>query len=238
MSNILALGDNPTLHQLAQHLAAHDINLYCFNPLSITPLNWQDNTPNIPWHSIDKVIVVSNNAVIHGLNLILPLLAPNTLFFAIGQATAQTIHTEKKVFTPSLANSESLLELPILQTITGQKILLFKGSGGRTLLAETLQKRGGILYTIDCYERKPIVHDLTLQLIFWRSKQVQQIIVSSVESMHALISQVPTEWHAWLKQLTWVVTSTRLAKAVQASGFNKMKQAQQFSVSALTNVLL
>jgi len=238
MLNILALGDNNTLTQLGQQLAAHHIDIHCFNPLSIHPLNWQETQPHLPWSNIDKIIVISKNAAIYGANLICSFLAPKTMLFAIGHTTAKTIQTKQKVFTPSLANSESLLELPSLQAIAGEKILLFKGRDGRTLLAETLQKRGGILYTIDCYERKPIIQDLTTQLIFWQAQQVQQIIVSSVASMQAFISQVPPAWHHWLQQLTWVVTSPRLAKAVQENGFHKIKQAKQFSVAALANVLL
>lgn len=236
-SNILALGDNATLQQLAQHLEQQQKTLYCFNPLSIVPLDWQKNS-SIPWQEIDIVIAVSAHAVHYGLNLALSLLPQKTLFFAIGSETANKMNTNQSIIVPPRYNSESLLELPLLQKLKGEKIALFKGQGGRTLLPQTLQKRGGILYTIDCYERQPLTIDLTKQLRFWQTHQVDQLILSSLSSLHAFLDQVPKEWQDWLNQLTWIVTSARLEDALRQLGFNKIKRAEQFSVSAIQSVLL
>jgi uroporphyrinogen-III synthase len=237
-SNILALGDNTTLTQLTQNFQAQHITMYCFNPLAIIPVDWQKQCA-VDWHSIDKIIVTSSNGVTYGINQIIPMLAPHTQIFSIGPATGEKIKpiANKKIITPPLYNSESLLTLDGLQQLAGQKIILFKGCGGRTLLAETIQQRGGILYTIDCYARKPIITDLTQQLKFWQDHHVQQLIVSSLESMQAFIHLVPADWQNWLKQLTWIVTSARLEHALEQHGFNKIKRAEHFSVSAIQSVL-
>lgn len=50
-------------------------------------------------------------------------------------------------------DSEGLLALPSLQAISGDKVLLVKGAGGRTLLRETCIERGAKVTELVCYKR-------------------------------------------------------------------------------------
>ena len=73
---------------------------------------------------------------------------------AVGSGTAKLLadHAVNSI-VPEVQTTEGLLALSQLQKVTGQSIILIKGTGGRTLLPETLEKRGAILTIADLYHR-------------------------------------------------------------------------------------
>ena len=97
-------------------------------------------------------IFVSQNAVAFGCQWIdeyWPQLPMGVAFYAVGKATAQAlaqyqidsvVDTNVDSSCPehldaAPMNSEALLTLPQLQQVAGEKILIFRGQGGRPLLA-------------------------------------------------------------------------------------------------------
>ena len=104
-------------------------------------------------------------------------------------------------------------------------------------MQQTLQQRGAILYTVDCYYREPLTIDLQPQLQMWQNNHVQQLIISSDESLKAFIQQVPANWQSWLKQLTLIVTSERLEQIARLSGFTAIKRAKNFDYAALNQAI-
>ena len=75
---------------------------------------------------------------------------------AVGQGTAQALRQRglPSVLTPSQgADSEHLLALPELAEVAGRRIVLFRGEGGRELLADTLRARGARVTYAECYRR-------------------------------------------------------------------------------------
>jgi uroporphyrinogen-III synthase len=107
-----------------------------------------------PPGAFDRIIFLSEHAVRCGFSA----LAPDTLagadVLAVGARTAVVLaeHGSAAV-TPQQATSEGLLELPRLQRLAGERILLVAGVGGRTLLAATLTARGARVARFECYRR-------------------------------------------------------------------------------------
>lgn len=112
----------------------------------------------------DVVVVVSPAAVELGM-LALKQLAPKKMlaideltdsdWLAVGKKTASLL-AEAGILAkiPQQASNEGLLVMPELQRLqTNDKVLLWRGEKGRTLLQETLKRRGVQVDAINFYER-------------------------------------------------------------------------------------
>ena len=87
------------------------------------------------------------------------LSAPSHLI-AVGEATAAVLNEEKikaasyHVLQPRVANNEGMLAMPEIDSLqAGDKLLVWRGLGGRRLLVNTLQARGVHIDSIAWYER-------------------------------------------------------------------------------------
>ncbi len=88
-----------------------------------------------------------------------PLIAPSQII-AVGQATATVLNQAKieptsyQVLQPEIANNEGMLAMPEIESLqSGDKLLIWRGLGGRRLLVDTLQARGVHIDSIAWYER-------------------------------------------------------------------------------------
>ncbi|WP_227686576.1 uroporphyrinogen-III synthase [Psychrobacter fozii] len=89
-----------------------------------------------------------------------PLKAPSHII-AVGEATAAVLSNslahelEYQVRQPEVANNESMLAMPEIESLqAGDKLLVWRGLGGRRLLVDALQARGVHVDSIAWYERK------------------------------------------------------------------------------------
>jgi len=87
------------------------------------------------------------------------LSAPSHLI-AVGEATAAVLNEAKikaasyHVLQPRVANNEGMLAMPEIDSLqAGDKLLVWRGLGGRRLLVKTLQARGVHIDSIAWYER-------------------------------------------------------------------------------------
>lgn len=102
----------------------------------------------------DLLIFVSEHAVQWGL----PRLDPGAaLLLAVGARTAAALAERGQAARrPARADSEGLLALPELADVTGRRVLVVCGAGGRTLLVEELAARGARVDRFVCYRRQPV----------------------------------------------------------------------------------
>ena len=117
---------------------------------------------------------VSPNAVEHALPV---LLAHGTwpaslLPAAVGQGTLRALaaHGVGGCIAPTERfDSEALLALPELaaERVAGRHIAIFRGDGGRELLADTLRERGASVDCITCYRRSGPTEGVAPLLAAW-----------------------------------------------------------------------
>ena len=104
------------------------------------------------------VIFVSKNAArlaCDWLDACWPMLPVGINWIGIGQGTTQTLLDEG---VPALSNpgntTEALLNWLKPVKMTGQKILIVRGLGGRTELGDKLKEKGAKISYLSLYERK------------------------------------------------------------------------------------
>ncbi|PPC88127.1 MAG: uroporphyrinogen III synthase [Methylotenera sp.] len=175
-------------------------------------------------HEYDWAIFISSNAVQNGMPRLVNVGMPEHLkFAAIGPVTANELQSfgVKQVLTPSSHiqdgdeskvrfDSESLLALPEMQQVNGQKVMIFRGIGGRDVLAESLKKRGAIVSFAECYQRINPQTNCDLLAKLWADKKLHGIVITSSEAMRHLLDLAgDTEW---LKNITLFVNHARIAE--------------------------
>ena len=140
-------------------------------------------------------IFVSRTAVREGLRQAGALLGarpwpPGLQWATVGQGTRRELEARgcRPVLAPEgTADSEALLALPALADVRGRRIALFRGEGGRTLIADTLVARGARLTEIPCY-RRALPADPGAFAAAWQAGPVDAVTVSSGEGLANLLA--------------------------------------------------
>lgn len=157
-------------------------------------------------------IFLSANAVM-GVQSLLPLTLMNRLLtcIAIGTATAQALVAAgiTRVKIPQQHNSEGILQMPCLQQISKQQVVIFCGENPRSLLAEILQQRQANVHTIFCYRRRPVHY--TKAILADALLEVDSVICTSQEGLQQLLTQLSPDLLTMLGRCRLIVISERLA---------------------------
>jgi uroporphyrinogen-III synthase len=162
---------------------------------------------------------------------------PATLnLVAIGKSTARAVRSYGCVlaFEAASHNSETLLALPQMQAaqIRDQRIVIFRGEGGRELLADTLRQRGAVVDYADIYMRTlpEAEHLQTAQL-----KNLHAVCVTSNQGLENLI--VLCDDPALLKTLPLFVPGQRCADLAKNLGFRFIHIASSATDTAMLTAL-
>jgi len=118
-------------------------------------------------------------------------------------------------------DSEALLALPELQQMTGRRVVIFRGEGGRELLAQTLRARGATVEYAECYRRLPPSGDVAELIGRWARGEIDAAIVTSNEALQNLYDALGSTGRAWLCATQLIVVSLRQAQLAQALGFTR-----------------
>ena len=172
----------------------------------------------------DWAIFISPNAVERGLpKLRARQPAPTLRFAAVGAGSAHALHQAgiAEVLIPEKRfDSEGLLEQLPTARVTGCTVLLFRGEGGRALLANTLTARGARVVHALCYRRaRPTTADPAALATLARG-DIDIIVTTSVNGLENLVALVPASGKDVLCGTRLVVTSERQARAARALGFH------------------
>ena len=175
-------------------------------------------------NEFDIAIFISPNAVERGIKAIMEQggLPDHIKVAAVGKGSARELSKQGvsvDVFPTHQFNSEALLEMTEMQSVSGKRIIIFRGEGGRELLADTLSSRGAIVEYAECYRRiKPSIdtNDLVNQLSEGR---LDIITVTSNEGLKNLYDLVDEPGRSDLLKLPLTVVSERTRQLAQKLGF-------------------
>ncbi|MBK9625665.1 MAG: uroporphyrinogen-III synthase [Rhodocyclaceae bacterium] len=175
----------------------------------------------------DLVIFVSPNAVEKALDVILKQRQwpSNLLVATMGRSSEQALAARgiTRVIAPSLRfDSEALLDLPELQSIKGQRILICRGDGGRELLGTTLKERGALVEFLTCYQRVQPSLDAAPLLSLWQEGKFDAVTLTSSEGLRNFCAMIGRLGMAWLKHTPTFVTHTRIAEFARDEGLESV----------------
>ncbi|MDX1698891.1 MAG: uroporphyrinogen-III synthase [Thiohalobacterales bacterium] len=118
-------------------------------------------------------------------------------------------------------NSEALLALPELRDMSGRRVVIFRGNGGRDMLRNTLVQRGAEVDYVEVYRRVcPDVDPGSLQHL-WQPGVLDVITVTSNETLQNLFDMAGSEGQAALCDIPLVVASQRQVALAQQLGFTR-----------------
>ena len=223
--------------------------------MSIAPLEDTTSTRDITRHVLafaeyQKAIFVSQNAVHYGMQWLdqyWPQLPIDVQFFAIGQATAKALNrsigggdTDASYMahtSTSAMNSEALLAHPGLANIDGEKILIFRGKGGRTVLAEQLTARGARVEYCELYERQAPLEKQILAMEYRHTLRQAIVTVHSGETLENMCRMMNGDDLQWLQQQPIVLPSQRVAEQAKQAGFIHIIVAENACHDSMVNAL-
>lgn len=215
-------------HQLAELIAQNGGEPILFPLLAIAPLADYSRFEQqlIKLSQYDWAIFISTNAVQNGMPRLLDKLSVipgNLRFAAIGPSTAAELQKfgVKNPLTPaSRYDSESLLALAGMQQVTNQRIMIFRGEGGRETLAATLTERGACVDYAECYKRVNPQHDAASLAALWQNAHLHAIVVTSSEAMRNLLAITGNGNAPWLHNVAVCVNHARVAEVPRQLNLN------------------
>jgi uroporphyrinogen-III synthase len=175
----------------------------------------------------DFAVFVSGNAVEYGVAD--PATWPPALIaLAPGPGTAEALAAVgiANVRIPATSHDSSgLLALPEFARVAGKRVAIFRGSGGRDELGDTLRARGARVDYIECYRRaRPEAGAAGLVEAF-RDGRIDAVTVSSSEGLDNLWAIVKGSTRAAWQTCTTFVPHPRIAARAREFGLAVVETA-------------
>jgi uncharacterized protein HemX/uroporphyrinogen-III synthase len=201
---------------------------YCFPLLEISPCpdsTWLSEAEN-HLANATLAIFVSVNAVRYAMPSLREIWPQHLDAAATGTGTAEALAVagiSRCLLPIESFDSEGLLALPELAAdrIAGREILIFKGEGGRELLATTLTERGAKVFPISVYQRHPPKEGQDEFLARLVACRFDAITISSSEALRHLqqLAEERPETLPSLYRLPLFTSHPRIAAYAKESGF-------------------
>lgn len=245
----------------AQALGARGVDARCVPVLVLEPLRDEAERQAIKNCIVDvdlyqKAIVVSRNAVdfaMQWLDAWWPQLPTGIEWFAVGKTTADALAAHGvsvsalEQASDGAMTSETLLDAEALQQVAGEKIVIFRGQGGRGHMGEILRARGASVDYCELYRRGvPPQAATSLAALIGEQRWAPDIIaVHSGESLQHLtqilndvsvLTGEPLLADNW-RQIALMVPGERVASLAKDAGFKQVVVAENATDNAMTRAL-
>ncbi len=212
--------------RLCQSIEQQDGITILFPLIAIAPLDdYREFEQTIAkLESATWAIFISTNAVDNAMPRIIKKFGnvpENLKFAAIGHQTAKQLglYGVHNVLTPHTRfDSETLLALAEMHDVADQTVMIFRGVGGREILADTLKARGAKIIFAESYRRvNPQTNCVELDQL-WLKQQLHAIVVTSSEAMRHLLQMTHNGNDPWIRNIQICVNHARIAEETDAIG--------------------
>lgn len=160
-------------------------------------------------------------------------------FAAVGAGTARALlHAGYRAVYPEQDwSSEGVMALPEFQSLTGKKIAIIRGVGGRDVLKQWFVDRGAFVLPVVSYQRICPKVDMAQYLAAAKNKIIDVIICTSTEGMLNLKHLFGDSGWPLLRVIPLIVTSDRIKMLAYQTGFQTIWVAQNASHVAILDLL-
>ena len=169
-----------------------------------------------------------------------PHFPPQVKLAAVGAGTAQALREagyQVSAYPNAEWSSEGLLALSEFQTVTGQKIAIVRGEGGRERLDNEFTARGAMVLHVIAYQRLLPTVDVKPYQQMLKEHAINAIICGSFESVKNLKILLAEEGWPFLKAIPLIVTSERIKMLANNLGFQTIWIAKNASHAAVVETL-
>jgi len=176
--------------------------------------------------SYDILLFVSRNAVDGAFRYLdRSRLKPGVRFGVIGTATRialaeQIDNLDSCLLAAAPYNSDTLLEVDVLQKVEGKRVLILRGQQGRSLLGDELVVRGAEVDYCEVYRRQLPSCDVTDFDHLVANAFPTLVILTSNAGMQNLIELVDAVTAERLRRIPWLLISERMRESAVKLGHN------------------
>jgi len=176
--------------------------------------------------SYDLAVFVSVNAVQKGVEFVLDRREwpEQTGIATVGARSAEALlpyGLSTDFVPPHEFNSEALMALDEMQDMSGQRVVVFRGNGGREYLRDTLVDRGAEVDYVEAYRRACPVVDTAAMLELLQPGYLDYVTVTSNETLQNLFDMAGAAGQLLLCEVPLVVVSQRQALLARQLGFKQ-----------------
>ena len=230
---------------LALHLQSLGAQTYSYAGIRISACVHSPETRHHLQHLAEYqwAVFVSGNAVEFGLRATEHFGAwPSQVrCVAIGKATA--LKLEQAGCGPVLRpqgseDSEGLLQAEAIQHLEGQRVLIFRGQGGREALAEGLRAAGAIVDYAEVYQRQAPSEDPGELRSMVHSHQLSAICAMSSETLHNVLEAFGLECLSGLCSIPWLVPHPKIAAVARQAGILQVIESPGSELEAVSGALI
>ncbi len=192
----------------------------------------------LPIDQYDLVLFVSPNAVHYGSSLLDGRTPGQIRIGAVGRATAEALGStgvEVDLVPTRCYDSEGMLALPELNRMSGRRVLIVRGDGGRALLGDTLEQRGAQVDYAEVYQRRCPLSDPSTLLARW--DLVGWVTATSNGILDNLFTLLGERGSPLLKTTPLVVVSERMGQHARNRGCEQVILARGASDQALMDAI-
>ncbi len=203
---------------VALRLPAIEIEVIKDNPELVKRINRLED--------FDLAVFVSANAVHRGFEFILAQRdwPSQVKIAAVGPTSTEAVteYGQQVDYVPVHEySSEGLLALPELQELSGQRVIIFRGNGGRSKLYDELSARGAAVEYAEVYQRNCPTVDPAALLPYWQPGALDVITVASNETLENLFKMAGPQGQPLLRELQLVVPGQRQVTCARKLGFSQ-----------------
>lgn len=174
----------------------------------------------------DFLFIISRNAILYAHDQLLNMgisWPTKLIYYSIGESTSIKMRDLSGIMVKysMQETSEGLLQLPELIDVHENKnALILRGDNGRTILEDTLKKRGIQVTCCECYSRHFLRYNGVEQCSRMLSLNIKIVVITSEIILMQLYYLIP-KYHRmrWLIRCQLIVVSSRLAIRARELGW-------------------